>query len=80
MAKKALLVSFEPTTRIVVEVPKEKMSSKDMIDYIDQNWDKITEVAMNRMKQNIDDYLCWENLVWEEDCECPANESEEISK
>ena len=79
MAKKALLITFEPTTRIVVDVPKEKMGTMELEKYIKDNLESIVETARERMLKNINDYLCWENLVWQEDYECPAEENEEVS-
>lgn len=79
MEKIAILAHFEPMTRIVIEVPK-NLSKKEFEKYILGNADSIVEVARNRMIKQINDYLSFENFVWEIDHECPAKDDEEISK
>ena len=79
MEKIAILAHFEPMTRMVIEVP-ENLSKKEFEKYILDNADSIVEVARNRMIKQINDYLSFENFVWEIDYECPAKDDEEISK
>lgn len=69
MAKTALLVSYQPTTRIVVNVP-EGMTVKEYVDTI-KGLDTVHSLASEKMKANIGDYLSIENMDIEEDKECP---------
>ena len=79
MKKLAILARFEPTTRMVIEVP-ENLSRKEVEKYILDNADSIVEITRNRIIEQINDYLFFENFVWEIDDECPAEDDEEISK
>lgn len=71
MGKVALLVSFEPRTRVVVDIP-EKMSLDKWIEDND-NFDSVVQKARSNMllENRVEDYLCGENMYWEEDTECP---------
>lgn len=71
MAKKALLVTFEPTTRIIIDIPDKEMSTVELMEYINENWETVVEAARDNMMKQIDEYLCWDNLTWREDIECP---------
>ena len=70
MAKVALLVDFEPRTRVVVNIPK-GMPIEDWLED-DNNFSAVAKKAREQMLEgNIEDYLCGENMYWEEDLECP---------
>lgn len=69
MAKVALLVDFEPRTRVVVDIP-DGMSVEKYLQN-DQNYDNLVKTAREKMLPRIEDYLCGDNLVWEEDLDCP---------
>lgn len=70
MAKVALLVDFNPRTRVVVDIP-EGVSVEKWIEDND-NFDSVAKQAREQMlEHNAEDYLCGENMYWEEDLECP---------
>ena len=70
MAKVALLVDFEPRTRVVVDVP-DGMSVEEYLQDND-NFDNLAAVARHKMVlDGIEEYLNGENLVWQKDKECP---------
>lgn len=70
MAKVALLVDFNPRTRVVVDIPKGSSVEKWLED--NDNFDSVVKKAREQMLEgNIEDYLCGENMYWEEDTECP---------
>ena len=62
--KKAYLVQFVVTTRIVADSNIDKESDEGCI--------KITDMAIEKIKKNLDDYLCLDNLedIYN-DLECP---------
>ena len=70
MAKVALLVDFNPRTRVVVDIP-EGMEVGEWLENSD-NFDSVSKKAREQMLEgNIEDYLCGDNMYWEEDEECP---------
>ena len=70
MAKVALLVDFEPRTRVVVDIPDGKSVEEYLRD--NDNFDNLAAVARHNMVlDGIEKYLNGENLVWQEDEECP---------
>lgn len=69
MTKKALLVTYQPTTRIVVNIP-EGMTIDEYTETIN-GLDTVHSFASEKMKSNIDDYLSIENMDIMEDTECP---------
>ena len=62
--KKAYLVQLVLTTRIVADKDIDKDSDEGCI--------KLTDMAVEKIKSNLDDYLCIENLedIYD-DVECP---------
>lgn len=64
--KNAYLVQLVITTRIVADSSIDKDT--------DDGCSKLTEMAIEKIKQNIDDYLCLDNLedIYN-DVECPYN-------
>ena len=70
MEKVALLVDFNPRTRVVVEIP-ENMSVEKWLENND-NFDSVVKKAREQMlEHNAEDYLCGENMYWEDDLVCP---------
>ena len=69
MVKIALLVDFEPRTRVVIDVPKGMSVEKYLQD--DNNYEALVKKAREQMLPEIENYLNGENLVWQEDDECP---------
>ena len=70
MAKVALLVDFNPRTRVVVDIPENIETEKWLED--SNNFDSVVKKAREQMLEgNIEDYLCGDNMYWEEDTECP---------
>jgi len=70
MAKVALLVDFEPRTRVVVDIPEGVSVEKWLED--DNNFGAVAKKAREQMLEgNIENYLCGDNMYWEEDTECP---------
>lgn len=55
MAKKAYLVSFLPTTRVIVDVDDDSLSS-------DKDFEKVLFAARDKIKSNIDGYLDYGNF------------------
>jgi len=70
MEKRAVLVTFEPRTRVVVDIPK-GMSITEWLNDDNENWAILAKKARENMLANIEDYLSAENLIWKEDKECP---------
>ena len=64
--KKAYLVQLVLTTRIVADSSIDKSTDEGCI--------KLTEMGIEKIKQNIDDYLCLDNLenIYN-DVDCPYN-------
>ena len=70
MAKVALLVDFNPRTRVVVDIPDNVEVDKWLED--DNNFGAVAKKAREQILENrVEDYLCGENMYWEEDLECP---------
>ena len=70
MGKVALLVDFNPRTRVVVDIP-DGMNTNEWIENPD-NFDLVAKTAREQMLENqVEDYLSGENMYWEEDMECP---------
>lgn len=70
MAKVALLVDFEPRTRVIVDIPENVPTDKWLED--NDNFDSVVKKSREQMLEgNIEDYLCGDNMYWEEDIECP---------
>lgn len=68
--KKAFLVRFEPTTRVVVDVDFD--SAKGIPDEV---WDKVSEEARKKILGNPADYIILDNIGdLKEDTECPYSE------
>lgn len=76
MAKVAILASFEPITRLVIELPREGMSEKEVNDYIENHAEKISDIAYAKITPKIDEYLSCDNFAWEMDKEMFASEDE----
>lgn len=74
MAKTALLVTYVPRTRVIVDVPN-GMSIDQYLEN-DMIWSKISRIARNKMQKDLGDYLYGDNMEVEEDIEVPAKESE----
>ena len=56
MAKVAILASFEPITRLVIELPREDMSEKEVNDYIENHAEEISDIAYAKITPKIDEY------------------------
>lgn len=70
MGKVALLVDFNPRTRVVVDIPENVSVEKWLED--NDNFDLVAKTAREQMLENrVEDYLSGENMYWEEDMECP---------
>lgn len=69
MAKIALLVDFEPRTRVVVDIP-EGVSLDEWMEN-QENFDSVAKLARENMLKDINNYLMGENMYWDEDNECP---------
>jgi hypothetical protein len=68
MAKYAFLISFTPMTRVVVDVEDPEL--KDIKEQM-----KVLEVAQQKMREAIKDYLNFDNLeILELDTEIPYGE------
>ena len=80
MAKVAILASFEPITRLVIELPKEGMSEKEIENFIDEHAEKISDIAYAKITPKIDEYLSCDNFGWEMDKEMLASEDESACK
>lgn len=76
MAKVAILASFEPITRLVIELPREGMSEKEVSDYIENHAEEISDIAYAKITPKIDEYLSCDNFGWEMDKEMLASEDE----
>lgn len=74
MAKVAILVKFDLTTRLVIDVPE----GVEVEKFIEDD-ESLFDDAKNKIVGNIDDYLCPENCYCVLDEECPAKENEELS-
>ena len=69
MAKVALLVDFEPRTRVVVDIPN-GVSVEEWLEK-QENFDAVAQKARDNMLEDINNYLMGENMYWQEDKECP---------
>lgn len=73
MTKKAFLVTFEITTRVVTDVPDD-FDPKDynfMFEEHEEAFDTIVEKARDKILGYPQDYICRENTEVIEDTECP---------
>ena len=64
--KQAFLVKASVMTRVVVDVP-EDYNEEDVIPM--DIWDKVVDLAIPRLKDNLNDFECIEEV--EPDFECP---------
>ena len=70
MGKVALLVDFNPRTRVVVDIP-DGMDTNEWIEN-PNNFDIVAKTARKQILENqVEGYLSGENMYWEEDMECP---------
>ena len=79
MTKKAYLVTFEVTTRVVADVP-EDFDPKDysrMFEEHEEAFDTIVEKARDKILGYPQDYICRENTEVIEDTECPYDKETE---
>lgn len=67
--KTALLVSFRPQTRIVVDIPEGMTAERWLQD--GANADTVARLARERMLEDAPNYLYGKNMSVEEDEECP---------
>lgn len=76
MPKTAILVTFQATTRIVIDVPDDVTLKQ----YLDNrfNWSSVSRTARNKMQGDLGDYLCGDNMSVEEDTEILAAPIEAI--
>ena len=67
--KTAVLVDFNPRTRLIVDVPE----GQDIDQYLadDENWAEIAKRARKVVLCDAENYLTGENMFVEEDEECP---------
>ena len=73
--KKAYLVTFIPTARIIIEEDELKGLSGN--DYLDARWDLAAKKARQKMSHHLDTYLNGDNVDFvEEDVECPFGDLE----
>lgn len=75
MTKKAFLVTFEITTRVVTDVPDD-FDPKDYsltLEEHEEAFDTIVEKARDKILGYPQDYICRENTEVIEDTECPYN-------
>ena len=73
MTKKAYLVTFEITTRVVADVPDD-FDPKDhslTLEEHEEAFDTIVEKARDKILGYPQDYICRENTEVIEDTECP---------
>lgn len=68
MAKKAYLLTFHATTRVVVDSDKDAFTD-------DELFAKMCEMARKKMAMQLDSYLCFDNAELEEDTEIPYKPS-----
>ena len=76
MKKIALLVTFVPMTRLVLEVP----DGMDEQDFIDNNTDLIARAAREKMLKDAGDYLYGDNMEIRHDEEMPASPDEKADQ
>lgn len=76
--KKAYLVTFTTTTRVVVDIPEDFNPNKCnlIIKEHEEAYDSIIKEARENILENPEGYLCWDNAEIEEDTECPYGEFE----
>ena len=63
MAKKAYLITFHPTTRVVAD-PNNFRCEEDLFEYL-------ATIAREQMAKDLANYLFGDNGEYEEDTECP---------
>ena len=79
MAKKAYLVTFTTTTRVVVDIP-ENFSPNNcnlVIKEYEEAYDSIIREARENILENPENYIYGDNAEIEEDIECPYGTFEE---
>ena len=72
--KKAYLVTFTTTTRVVVDVPEE-FNPNDcnlILEEDDKAYDSIIREARENILENPENYIYGDNAEIEEDVECPC--------
>lgn len=74
--KVAVLVTFVPRTRIVLEIP-EGLNVEDYMERCPDAVDIITDAARRKMLSAPDGYLCVDNMEAEDDTEIPYNSTDE---
>lgn len=78
MQKKAILVTFQATTRLVIDIPK-GITLEQYLENI-YNWSAISRTARHKMQEDLGNYLFGDNMSVEEDTEVPAKEHDEPDK
>lgn len=78
MAKKAYLVTFTTTTRVVVDVPEnfDVHNCNLLVVGHEKAWDSIVKEARDNILENPECYLYDDNVEVNEDEECPYGEYE----
>ena len=73
MMKKAYLVTFTTTTRVVVNIPEgfNPNNCNLIIKEHEEAYDSIIREARENILENSDNYLFGDNAEIEEDIECP---------
>ena len=75
MPKIAILISFVPMTRLVVELPEDK--TIDNLENTPEVFDRIVSHARAKMHKSLEDYLNGDNVdIFTEDFDCPIEENE----
>lgn len=70
--KKAILVTFVPTTRLVVDIPE----GKTLDEWLNTHLDEVSRAAREKMLECPEDYLYGDNIEIQEDTEVPAEADE----
>lgn len=78
MKKVALLVSFVPMTRLVIEIPADKSLDEWLED--PYHLSKVSRTARAKMLRCPGDYLYADNIEIQEDWEMPAEEGETLDQ
>ena len=73
--KKAYLVTFVTTTRVVVDVPEDfdPNNCSLVIKECEETYDSIIEEARENILESPENYIYGDNAEIEEDIECPYN-------
>lgn len=78
MSKKAILVTFSATTRIIVDgLPEDVSDIDDMIDVIGEQAGELADKARNKIRQDLENYLFADNMEIRLDNEVPAGSDDE---